>query len=271
MSNKRNPNAVSQNQVRNKMWENGVQRGTVLDVFPNAHAVRVNIRGEDNPLVVPVLTPMYGSSMLPKVGSRVTLLYITENTPVVIGAVYLADKESPPDAVAGDIVLGNGSGSEVRINEDGSIDISTEGTQSVDIDAQTATAWITTEQDIAAGNTSIVQYDTVGSDNNSLFTPAENAYTVKHDGLYEIRGAVEIENAGQNNNYRIGIYTNGVETHRVTSQSVNKAELSLTVAEMETLEAGDTVDVRVTNNSGQTRTLAGNKETSTFDIQRVGI
>ena len=269
--NNNNPNALDTDQVRNKTWDEAVQRATVLDVFPDAHAIRVNVRGEDNPIVCPVLSPNYGSVLLPSVGSRVTLLYITENTPVAIGNVYLADKQSPPSADIGDVVLGNDSGSSVTINNDGSIDITTADRQPVNIDFQTATVYLNNDQDVAAGDTSIVQYDTIEQDTESLFDAANHAYVVRHSGLYEIRGAIEIESAGQNNLYQLAIYTNETLTHRITKQSTVNAPMSLSVSEMVQLEEGDEIDIRLFNDSGQTRTIAGNQETNTFDIQRVGI
>ncbi|AGF91205.1 hypothetical protein HAPG_00019 [Halorubrum phage GNf2] len=119
--NNNNPNALDTDQVRNKTWDEAVQRATVLDVFPDAHSVRVNVRGEDNPIVAPVLATNYGSSALPTPETRVILLYITENTPVVIGAVYLADKEDPPKADEGEIVVGNGEGY-VAVRDDGTVE-----------------------------------------------------------------------------------------------------------------------------------------------------
>lgn len=136
MSNNSNPFDLDGNQVRNKTWENDVVRATVIDVLPDIHSVRVNPRGDNAPIVAPVLTPTYGMHVLPSEKERVTLLYITENVPIVIGGVYLADGLNPPEAEKNDVVIGNGSGSTITIEDGGDIRINSSDDSSVYIDGQ---------------------------------------------------------------------------------------------------------------------------------------
>lgn len=134
MSNNKNAYDLDGDQVKNKTWKNDVVRATVLDVFPNRHAVRVNPRGDNSPVMAPVLTPMYGSTMLPDEGSRVTLLYIASNVPIVLGGIYLTDGEQPPDLEVGDIRLGNGTGAHVTVKGNGDVVIESSADGDVYID-----------------------------------------------------------------------------------------------------------------------------------------
>lgn len=134
MSNNSNPQDVDSRQVKQKGYSNFVERATVVDVLPEIHSVRVNIRNNNAPIVAPVLTPTYGCQFLPKEGERVTLLYITDNIPLALGGVYLLDGEAPPNKAAGDIVLGNGSGGSITITDSGDVKIESSDDGDVYID-----------------------------------------------------------------------------------------------------------------------------------------
>jgi len=273
MSNNSNPHDVDGEQVRNKSRDNDVVRATVIDVIPDIHSVRVNPRGDNAPTVAPVLTPMYGMQMLPQEKERVTLLYITENVPVVIGGVYLADGPNPPQADEGDAVFGNESGSAVTVHEDGHISVVTEGRQAVDIDHQSASVSLEgANQTIAAGDTDIIQFDTVEEDLEDIWN-LDNDYkmTARADGLHRLTASVALPSPGQNNIYEIRIFVNNVEEKRVTRQSAVNEEMSLQVTTMERLETGDKVDIRVTNNSGASREILADDITTEFDFRRAGI
>jgi len=143
MSNNSNPYDIDSRQVRDKGYTNYVERATVLDVLPEIHSVRVNIRNNNAPIVAPVLTATYGSQTLPKEGERVTLLYITDNTPIVLGSIYLLDGQNPPNADPNDIVIGNDAGY-IAIREDGTVETSGSFSSYSDEDAQDATASMVT-------------------------------------------------------------------------------------------------------------------------------
>lgn len=121
MSNNSNPFDIDGEQVRNKSISNYVVKATVLDVLPDIHAVRVNPRGGDSPFVAPVLTPRYGSQVLPDKNERVTLLYVAENTAICLGSIYLLDGVNPPSEDSGDIIIGNESGAYVTITDGGDV------------------------------------------------------------------------------------------------------------------------------------------------------
>jgi len=134
MSNNSNPYDIDGKQVKQKTYTNNVVRATVLDVLPDIHSVRVNPRGEESPILAPVLTPTAGTHILPNEGQRVTLLYITENTPIVLGGVYLADSDKPPQVNEGNILIGNESGAGITITSDGDVEIDSSDDGSVYID-----------------------------------------------------------------------------------------------------------------------------------------
>ena len=273
MTNNSNPHDVDGNQVRNKSRDNDVVRATVIDVLPDIHAVRVNPRGDNAPVVAPVLTPTYGMHTLPDENERVTLLYITENVPLVIGSVYLADGPNPPKINSGDAVFGNSSSSEVTVHNDGHITVTTEGNQPVDIDHQSASVSLEgANQTIAAGDTDIIEFDTVEEDPEGLWD-ADGDYkmTAGAGGLHRLTASVALPTPGQNNTYEIRIFVNNVEEKRVTRQSAVNEEMSLQVTTMERLEIGDKVDIRVTNNSGQSRDVLADDVTTEFDFRRAGI
>lgn len=272
MSNNSNPYDVDGEQVRGKSRDNGVVRATVLDVLPDLHAVRVNPRGDNAPFVAPVHTPMYGMHMLPREGERVTVLYITENTPIVLGGIYLLDGQEPPQADVGDAVFGNGTGSEVTVHDDGHISIITEGNERIDIDHQSASVSLEgADQTIGSGDTDIIEFDTVEEDPENLWDQPNYQMVAKADGLHRLTASIAIPSPGQNNQYEIRIFVNSTEEKRVSRQSSTNEEMSLQVTTMERLETGDAVDIRVTNGSGSSSDVLADDVTTEFDFRRSGI
>jgi hypothetical protein len=272
MSNNSNPYDLDSDEVKNKTWDNDVVRADVLDVLPDAHAVRVNPRGDNSPIVAPVLTPMYGTHALPQEGERVTLLYITENVPIVLGAIYLSDTEQPPSAAVGDYVIGNSTGSHVTVHEDGHISIITDADQRVDVDHQSASIYLANDYSAPSGGTyTKVPFDTAESDEENLFDAANNSVVAKADGLYRLTASVELPSPAQNNAYQLALFVDGVEEKRVSRQSAVNEPLSIQITTMEELEVGSEVDVRISNDSGQNRTVLGSDKTTEFDVRRAGI
>lgn len=271
MSNNKNPYDLDGNQVRGKGTDNDVVRATVLDTLPNNHAVRVNPRGDNGPFVAPVLTPTYGMHTLPDEGERVTVLYIAENVPIVLGAVYLADGEAPPDVVDGDIVFGNGTGSGVRIRKDGSIIIETIGNKPVGIDVQTATIGLETPQTISNSMAwNKVEWDNIEDDNDNLVNIENHSITARYGGLYQVNSSVEFPNPGQNNRYDIGIFINDDLVKRNSQQSAVNIGNSLSVQTDILLNDGDVIDIRVRHDGDGGRDLNGSPVTDEFSINRTG-
>lgn len=272
MSNNSNPFDLDHEQVRNKGTDNDVVRATVLDVLPDIHSVRVNPRGDNAPVVAPVLTPKYGMHVLPGEGERVTLLYITENVPVVVGGVYLADGQDPPEAEEGDVIFGNGTGSEITIHQDGHITIETSQRERIDIDNQSAAAYLDTDQAIAGDeNYHIVEFDTEEDDTEELFDPTTHSYTLMHGGRYEVNTTIEIPLPGQNNRYTLGIFVNDTLAKRKSRQSVVNEPLSLDCEMNQRLDPEDEIDVRLLHDRGSDSTVAGTQVSNGFNIERKGI
>jgi len=272
MTNNKNPYALDQDNVRAASWDHDVVRAEVLDVLPKSHAVRVQPRGEAIPIIAPVLTLTNGSLTLPEKGQRVVLLYVTDNTPVALGGMYLGDGKSPPDAQEGDLILGNSTGSTMKIHEDGHITISTAGTPPIDVDHQSASVYLGTDFSAPSGGVyTKVPFDTTEDDQENLFRPSTNDIKVKADGLHRITTSVEIPTAGQNNSYSLAIFINGIEQKRVSQQSSVNAPLSIQLTTMKRLDKEDVIDVRIQNNSGTNRTVLGSSTTTEFDVRRAGI
>ena len=170
MVNNSNPHDVDGNQIRNKSRNNDVVRATVIDVLPQSHAVRVNPRGDNAPIVAPVLTPMYGMHLLPQEKERVTLLYITENVPVVVGGVYLADGPNPPDAEEGEAVFGNSTGARLDMRPDGSIGMKTgELSDPIDIDFQVADTSMSTDQSVPPDTFTKIEFDQLDNQTEVIY------------------------------------------------------------------------------------------------------
>ena len=273
MSNNSNPYDLDGNQVRNKTWENDVVRATVIDVLPDIHSVRVNPRGDNAPIVAPVLTPMYGMHILPQEKERVTLLYITENVPVVVGGVYLADGPNPPEAEEGEAVFGNSTGARLDMRPDGSIGMKTgELSDPIDIDFQVADTSMSTDQSVPSGSYTKVEFDQLDNQQDyGLFDPSTHDMTILADGYHKIRASVGITSPGQNNKYELAIFVNGVEEKRFTKQSANNVEMSIPVHTNTSLDKGDVIDIRLRQDSGSNKTIESDSRVSEFHIDRKGI
>lgn len=271
MSNNNNPYDLDQEQVRDKGTDNGVVRATVLDTMPETHTVRVNPRGDNAPVIAPVLTPTYGSQTLPQAGERVMLLYVAENTPICLGSIYLLDGVQPPNGENGDLILGNDSGSAMTVHEDGRISLITDEKQPIDIDNQSASVYLGTDYSVPDNGYTKVPFDVVKSDAEELFRPDTHDFQTSVYGLYGISASVEIPSAGQNNSYTLAIFVNNEEKKRVTRQSAVNAPLSVQVTASEYLDTGDIIDIRIENNSSSNKTITGSDLTTDFNIRREGI
>lgn len=272
MSNNKNPHDVDGNQVRNKSRDNDVVRATVIDVLPDIHSVRVNPRGDNAPVVAPVSTPTYGMSVLPDEGERVTLLYITENVPIVIGSIYLRDGPNPPEAEVGDAVFGNSTGSEITIRDDGSISVGTDTDEPVDIDHQTAVAQMSSDQSIAGDDTYYkVNFDTAVDNPKGIYDTSQKAVVVKDGGQHSIHATIEVPLPEQNNRYTAAFFRNGTVFKQKNQQSVTNNALSITVDTRRDLDAGDVIDVRLRQNSGSSKTINSDFVATEFNIQREGM
>lgn len=271
MGNNSNPHKLDADRVRREGIDSYVSRATVLDRLPSIHSVRVNPRDENSPFVAPVLTPNTNSYALPSEGSRVMLLYITDGQPIVLGGIYLLDGDSPPDTADDDYVIGNESGSSMTVHEDGHISLVTEGVEKVDIDHQSASVFLDTDQIVSSNGYTKIEFDSIEDDKEGLFRPDTYDIQTRSEGLHKVSASIEIPAAGQNNSYSLAIFVNGVENKRVTRQSAINEPLSLQVITQVRLDANDVIDIRLSNNSGSDKTVLGSGVTTEFDVQRAGI
>lgn len=241
------------------------------------HTVKIRVYGDDAPYIAPVITPMFGSVWIPKEGQDVAVIFGDSNKPWVIGAWYPLDRVEDgevdlPDYVAGDIRIGNETGSHVTVHDDGHISIITEGTERVDIDHQAASVYLDNNYSLPSGGTyNKVPFDGIEDDEEGLFNATNNSIETLAEGLYRISASVEVPTPGQNNAYRLAIFVNGVERKRASRQSATNEPLGLQVQTQINLDAEDVVDIRMSNNSGTSRTVLGSPVTTEFNVRRAGV
>lgn len=255
-----------------------VQRATVIDAQDNAlHRATVQIYGTSTTENAAVLAPMYGSIWVPDEGTDVLVLYGADDTPYILGAWYAEDRVEGgyvdvPDYSAGDLRLGNNTGSHVTLSsEDNSIQIITEGNAPVDIDVQSAAVELSGTQTIPANDEWVkVEFDTIIDDNDNLWDDPNYEMEARFGGLYQIHADVLWPNAGSNKSYQLGVFLNGELIKQKFGQSATNKPLSMDVFTNELLDNGDRLDIRVQNNGNESRDIDGGPVTTEFSINRTG-
>lgn len=278
-----NPHKQTDEQVR-RVVQPPVAKAKVVQARPHDrddedqkayHTARVRVYGEQSTQLAPVIVSLPGDAYVPTVGSDVAVMYGPNEKPWIIGSWYAVNEDrEPPSYQPGDRIIGHpDTESYFKIGKDGHIEVRTEGNQRIDLDHQSASVSLTgANQSIGAGNTDVIEFDTVEDDPESLWDAnGDFKMTAAAGGLHRITTSVAIPNPGQNNDYTIAIYVNGTEQKRVSQQSAVNDELSLQATTMERLEAGDLVDIRVTNGSGSARDVLADDATTEFDFRRAGI
>lgn len=260
-----------------------IQKAKVLDAkgMPDEsgfHTVKIQVYGDDAPYIAPVVTPMFGSVWVPREGTDVAVTFGNADKPWVIGAWYPLDRADEdgdvdlPDYEPGDLRLGNESGSHVTIHDAGAISIITDGRQPVNIDHQSATALMSTDQSVAGDDTyDLLAFDTAEDDPEGLFDSTQNGFVLRTDGTHEIAVTVEIPSPGQNNRYTLSLFRNGSVMKRKSGHSVVNQELSLSVDSQMRMDATDVIDVRLKQNSGSSKTVNSSRLTTEFSVERRGI
>lgn len=272
MTNNRNPNNLKRREVQQKSQDIDVVRATVMDTIPEIHSVRVNPRGDNAPFIAPVVTPIYGSQTLPDVGERVMVLFLTATSGIVLGSVYLIDGDDPPNIDIGSIRIGNDTGSHVTVRDNGAIKISTGSFQPIDIDHQSGSVRMSTDQVIPGDNTyTKVNFDTEQDDPEELFNPSTNQFIVRHEGQHRVESTVEIEAAGQNNRYTIAIFADGSPVKRKNKQSAVNEAMSINISTTRRFFDDTTLDIRMRDNSGSPKTINSDSVATEFSIERHGI
>lgn len=103
------------------------------------HTVTVSIYGDDSPQQAMVLPTSIGSVHVPKSGQDVAVLFASNEKPWVIAPWYAVNRVQNgeidlPDYEPGEHVLGNDTGAEVRIDNNGDIHLNSGPNGSVYID-----------------------------------------------------------------------------------------------------------------------------------------
>jgi hypothetical protein len=112
-----------------------ISKATVLSAVSRRdgyHAARIKVHGDEAPYDAPVLPFTIGSAHIPKPDTNVAVLFGPDDKPWIIGPWYADDavkdgKIDSPEYEAGEVVVGNHTGSHIRIDNDGDVHINSEG------------------------------------------------------------------------------------------------------------------------------------------------
>lgn len=245
------------------------------------HQVYVKLYEDESQERVAVLTGMQGDVSIPSEGEDVMVLFRSADKAVVLGTMYPVDdvrgepnEELVPDYEEGDRIIGNVSDSHLAIRADGTIEITTEGVKPINVDRQNASVYLSSAQTVAGDDAyDIVGFDTVIDDAQNLFDAQNNQMVLNHGGTYTVNASVAISDSGQANRYSLAVFINDTEFKRVSQQSTNNKELSVSVRTVinESLSPDDKIDIRVRQDSGTDRDLDGSRVTSEFSITRMAL
>lgn len=241
------------------------------------HTIRIRVYGDQATHRAPVIAPMFGSVWIPKEGQDVAVIYGDSDKPYVIGVWYPLDRVEDgeallPDYEAGDIRLGNETGSHVTVRDNGNIHIETGGFEPVNIHHQSASVRMSADQIIPGNDTySVVEFDTTEDDPEELFDPTEHTLTVRHGGQHRVETTVEIQSAGQNNRYTVALFADDEVIKRKNQQSAVNEQLSTSVATTRTFDDDTELSVRMRQDSGSGKTINSENVATEFSIERHGI
>ncbi|WP_226041165.1 hypothetical protein [Natrinema sp. DC36] len=92
------------------------------------HAVKIKVRGENSTQMARVLPFTIGSAYVPRQDDDVSVMYGVNDSAWIVGPWYSSEKIADeranlPDYEPGEVVLGNHTGSNIRIDNDGDIHI----------------------------------------------------------------------------------------------------------------------------------------------------
>jgi hypothetical protein len=276
-SNPANPSDIRTDDVR-RVSPKSFERARVLEVHSPTegfHTATIKLYESGSQTTAPVLTSGFGDVSLPEVDTDVIVVFGENDEEIIIGSWYPIDRIiqnqiTVPDYEVGDRVVGNGSGSVLKIRDDGTIDLTTEGAKPLNTDHQSASAYLDSAQTITANSEQRVQFNAVSHNFEGLYDTATYEAVLLNDGEYEIKSTIEIQSAGQGNTYTLRIYDNSTVIKRSYRQSSVNESLTLRVSTNEILSAGESIYVTLENGSGKDRTLNGDDIGTEFDIRRVG-
>lgn len=272
-----NPADINKGEIRS-VAPKAFEKARVLavqDSTEGIHTATIKLYSSGSQTTAPVLTSAFGDVSLPSVNTDVMVLFGENDEELIIGSWYPADRIARgeiniPDYNAGDRVVGNGSGSYLRIHDDGTIDLRTVGTKPLNTDHQSFSVYRSGGQTIPANAESRVEFNAVSHNEEEIYDTTSFEATMLNDGEYEIKSTVEVDDAGQNNLYTLRIYNSGTVIKRFYKQSATNEPLTLRVSTNEMINAGDTIYVTLENKSGSQRTVNGGQAGTEFDLVRIG-
>jgi len=276
-SNPANPYDINEGEVRS-VSPKAFEKARVLEVQDSdegVHTATIKLYSSGSQTTAPVLTSAFGDVSLPNVNTDVMVLFGENDEELIIGSWYPADRVARgqidlPEYQAGDRVVGNGTESILHIHNDGTIDLTTEGTKPLNTEHQSFSAYRSGNQTIPSGTEKRIEFNAVSHNDEGIYSTTSYAATLLNDGEYEIKTTAEIADGGQGNLYTLRIYNSDTVIKRSFRQSSVKEPLTLRVSTNEILSAGDTVYVTLENGSNSARTVNGDDIGTEFDIRRLG-
>jgi len=241
------------------------------------HTARIRVYGDEAPYLAPVITPMPGSVWVPKAGTDVAVVFTQSGKPWIIGSWYALDRieDGEVDLPAynpGDMRVGNHTGSHVTVRDSGTIKIETGGSEPINIDHQSASVRMSTDQTIPDNVVyTTVNFDTVQDDPEGLFNPSAHSFTVRHGGQHRVEATVEVEAAGQNNLYTVGMFANDTLIKRKRRQSTVNAPMSVSVSTTDRFEDDTDIEIRMRQDNGSDKIINSAPVATEFTIERHGI
>jgi len=127
-NNPTNPSDVQKAEIRS-VSPKSFEKAKVLNVQDSTegiHTATIKLYESGSQRTVPVLTSAFGDVSLPEENTDVIVLFGERDEAIIIGSWYPADRTvrkqiEPPEYEDGERVVGNGSGSTVRIKQDGTM------------------------------------------------------------------------------------------------------------------------------------------------------
>jgi len=130
--------------------------------------------------------------------------------------------------------------------------------------------YMSTNQDISSGSTVIINFDSKDYDVQNEFDTTNHRFTATKAGYYLIAATIQWYNAiaaGSTLTHRI--YKNGAEV-QITQVPPDGVSPGMSLLTILYLSAGDYVDIRIAQSTGNTKALYGGASKTTLSIEKVG-
>lgn len=273
-----NPADINTGEVR-AVSPKAFEKGRVLNVLDSdeggIHYVTVKMYDSGAQETAPVLTSVYGDIAVPTEGTDVLVLYGENDQPVIIGSWYAIDRvirgeTQLPEYNAGDRIVGNNTGSYLRVHRDGTVDLKTKDDAPINVDHHSFSAYLNGSQTIPKNTEEKIQFDSVRNNAESMLDTNTHEATVLDSGIFRASGTAEIQSAGQNKQYVIRLRNQDRVLKRAYRQSANKEPLTLRIDTTVDLAEDDRVWITVENKSDSDRVVDGGELGTEFEMRRLG-